>query len=55
MAIIKGTKDNLADKFDMEWLKHKLGSRVIMYKNIKDFDHSSFAVGKKTKWITDVI
>ena len=55
IAFFKGTKDELADLRDVRWAQQKLGRRLVKYKLISEFDHSGFAVGKKTAWIEDVL
>ena len=45
IALFGGLEDELADQTDVEWLKDRLGSNVVYYKQYPKLGHMTFAIG----------
>ena len=55
IALIRGDKDTLSVKKDVDRLANVLGDRVVMMKEYTNFDHFGFQTGKDMSWTNDVL
>ena len=54
VAMFVGAEDSLADPMDTAWAKDQIGSAVIHYEVIPDYDHGSFTMGVKMDYMNTV-
>lgn len=56
IAIYFGKQDGVADPQDVRWLKDNLNPQILAeYKEIDNFDHDSFTVGKNMTYMQDCL
>jgi hypothetical protein len=51
IALFAGKYDDLATVEDARWAKEQIQSKYLNYKEIDQFDHSSFLLGKDMSYL----
>jgi len=51
IALFAGKYDDLATVEDARWAREQIKSKYLIYKEIDQFDHSSFLLGKNMSYL----
>jgi len=55
IAMFVGAEDSLADPIDTKWAADQIGSPVIHYEVIPNFDHGSFTMGNDMSYMNTAL